>query len=46
MHIGKTEISYSLQATILNKPVIAKPFKTTGETIWTCPTALKPVSER
>nr|XP_022328208.1 uncharacterized protein LOC111127357 [Crassostrea virginica]XP_022328209.1 uncharacterized protein LOC111127357 [Crassostrea virginica] len=35
-----------IEATILNKPVIAKPFKTTGETIWTCPTALKPVSER
>ncbi|XP_062602606.1 uncharacterized protein LOC134264327 [Saccostrea cucullata] len=33
-------------AAILDKPVISKPFKSSSKTIWTCPNALKPVSER
>ncbi|XP_048776720.2 uncharacterized protein LOC125680936 [Ostrea edulis] len=31
---------------ILDKPVISKPFKTSNDTIWTCPRTLRPVSER
>ncbi|XP_011423635.2 uncharacterized protein [Magallana gigas] len=36
----------SVEAAILHKPVISKPFKTSSETIWSCPRSLKPVNER
>lgn len=41
-----SEDAESVEAAILDKPVISKPFKTTSETIWTCPRSLKPVNER
>lgn len=41
-----SEDDESVEAAILHKPVISKPFKTSSETIWSCPRSLKPVNER